>query len=213
MPALNFTIKVLMDNPETMPELEARVSDLSPAFAAIFDAWVKTNAQKFQQSVGAEQTGAGIFDEEWAAVTPQYYRAKHRLGSPKVTQKAARGGKARFAGAFPDWLMVRTGALREAMTNPDALFHEFDAQMAMFGLPEDPFLANLVEWQAGPRQKDRFVVFLADPDRNAIEQILQDYFSLGANFASIRQAKALAAVGYAPIDALGMEADFEEPGL
>ena len=44
-----------------------------------------------------------------------------------------------------------------------------------------------------------------------IKQIIQDYLAMGGNFQEMRSEKALAAIGYAPIDALGMEADFDVP--
>lgn len=202
MPAIKFDVKVTVTNPEVLPEIRKRMDDLSPAFRAIYGEWVGINSQKFSLSRGAESSGADIFGEEWAALTPAYIKQKHPDGAPKRRLKST--------GEFPDWLMVRTGALREAMIDPEALFHAFDAQQASFGIPNDSDLANIVMWQTGDHQKERFVVFISEPDMNSIERTLQDYFGLGDRFADIRMAQGLAAVGYAPIDALGMEVDFEE---
>jgi len=191
---VSFTIKVLVTNAGVLPELQARMADLEPAFHEIYSEWVEINEQKFELSVGKELTGADVFGEFWAPLSPGYMKEKHKTGTAKVTKKTARGGKASYGGPFPDWLLVRTGALRAAMINPDALFQYFDAQQAIFGTPLDPDLADIVIWQTGARQKERYVVFLSDPDVNAIRRILQDYFSLGGDFKEMRFAEGLAAV-------------------
>ena len=188
---IKFNVKVLLTNPGMLPELQSRMADLEPAFRAIYGEWVDINEQKFGLSKGAEVIGADIFGEEWAALTPDYIKEKHPGGAPK-----RRSRKVNDAGyrEYPDWLMVRTGALMEAMTNPDALFQMFDAQQAVFGTPNDPDLADIVMWQAGPRQKERFVVFLSDPDINAIKRNLQDYFSMGGDFQEMRSEAGMQAV-------------------
>ena len=196
MPNIKFNIKVYLENAAVLPELQSRVADLTPAFEAIFNEWVDINKQKFEQSVGREATGAQIFEEFWAPLSAAYMKAKHGGGTARVTKKMARGkASAQFSGAYPDWLMVRTGALREAMTNPDSLFQNIEPQSAVFGTPLDPGLADIVRWLAGARQKNRYVVFLSDPDVNAIKRILQDYFGMGGDFQTIRSTKALAAIG------------------
>lgn len=178
---ISFNVKVFLENAGVLPELHARMADLSLAFQAIYGEWVDINAQKFGLARGAEAGGADIFGDEWAGLTTGYMRQKHPTGAPKRMVKRS-GGRVEY----PDWLMVRSGALKAAMTNPDALFHRFEEQMATFGLPNDPDLADIVMWQAGARQKERFVVFLADPDINAIRRILHDYFSMGGDFAQMR---------------------------
>lgn len=205
---INFTVKVNVDNPGALPELQWRCDHFIPAYEAIFQQWAKINEQKFEQSVGAELSGAQVFEEEWAPVTKAYYAEKHSAGMAKVTRKAARGGKASYAESYPDWMMVRTGELRAAMINPDALFSDFSDGEAIFGTPTDPELAQIVIDQAAGR-KHRNVIFLSQPDVNMIRQIVQDYLSMGEQFQELRSEKALAAVGYAPIDALGMESDFQ----
>ena len=144
---ISFNVKVFLENAGVLPELNARMKDLSPAFQAIYLEHVDLNSQIFEQSVGKELSGADVFDEHWAAVTPEYYKEKHSQGSSRVTKKVSKGGAARYSGAFPDWLMVRTGALREAMINPDALFHDINEQEAIFGIPNDPDLADIVMWR------------------------------------------------------------------
>lgn len=206
---ISFKVKVNITNPGALPELQYRIDHFIPAYEAIFSQWAKINKQKFEQSEGMEQSGAEVFDEEWAPVTEAYFKSKHGEGTAKVTKKAKKGGKARHEDVYPNWLLVRTGALREAMINPDALFSEFSDDQAIFGTPTDSELASIVAWQAGDRQKHRDVIFLSQPDMNMIKQIVQDYLSMGGNFAQLRSDAALAAIGYAPIDALGMEIGFD----
>lgn len=194
---LSFNVKIFLENAGVLPELQYRMTHLAPAFQAIFQEWVELNAQKFEQAVGAELEGADIFGEEWAPVTQQYYEKKHSMGKAKVTRKAARGGKANFEGPYADWLLVRTGALRDALINPDALFSNIQDDQAVFGTPTDPDLADIVAWQSAPRQKGRSVVFLSDPDMNAIRRIIQDYLAMGGEFQQMRSTAGLAAVNQA----------------
>ena len=191
---VSFKVTTYIEPPELLPERAGRMADLSPAFASIIPQFVAENEQKFEQSVGAELGGARVFGEPWAALTPAYMREKHREGRARVTRKAAKGGAAHFEGPFPDWLMVRSGALREALIDPDSVFQYFDEQQAIFGMPIDEFLADLVVWQSHPRQKNRYVVFLSQPDMNIIKQVLQDYLGLGGDFQEIRTQAGLAAV-------------------
>lgn len=208
MANIKFNISVYIDNPGFLPEMESRLQDLSPAFQAMFLEWTKINEQKFEQSVGKEEGGAQVFDEFWAGLTPGYIKEKHGGGKTRVTRKMATGkSAASFSGAFPDWLMVRTGALRAAMINPEALFNDIEAETATFGIPNDPDLADIVNWQSGKRQKERFVVFLSNPDVNAIKRILQDFLGMGGDFQEIRSAKAMAAIGQQKIEA-EMDAEF-----
>jgi hypothetical protein len=192
MPAsTQFTVKVQVINPGLLPELHARMADLEPAFRAIYGEWVDINKQKFELSKGMEQVGANVFGEFWAPLTPGTIKEKHPGGAPKRKKKSM---NAQGYQEYPDWLMVRTGALMEAMSNPEALFQYFDKQKAIFGTPTDPDLADIVMWQAGDRQKNRYVVFLGDPDLNAIRRVLQDYFGMGGEFAEMRFAEGLSAI-------------------
>lgn len=203
MPAdLKFNVRVTVINPEVLPEIQGRMEDLSPAFHAIYGEWVGINAQKFDSARGMEAAGADIFGEEWAGLTPAYMKQKHPSGAP---QRRRMKPNSQGYTEYPDWLMVRSGALMQAMTDPEALFQMFDKQQAAFGTPNDPDLANIVMWQTGAKQKERFVVFISEPDMNAIERNLQDYFSLGPNFAKIKMAQGMAALdadsGNAALDA------------
>ena len=192
---LSFRINVKLENEGALPELGYRTAHLAPAFQAIFEEWVSINAQKFEQSAGEEISGADIFGEEWAPVTMAYYQQKHSQGKAKVTKKEMRGGAARFSGPYPDWLLVRTGALREAMTNPDALFSLIEDDQALFGTPNDPDLADIVAWQAGARQKNRGALFSCQTQTmNGIKRILQAYLSFGVPFQQMLSEAGMATV-------------------
>lgn len=205
MPNLSFNVQVLVSNAAVLPELQGRMDDLQPAFRAIYGEWVKINEQKFELARGQEATGANIFGEEWAALTPGTIKGKHPGGAPKRRSRKPNSDGYR---EYPDWLMVRSGALMAAMTNPEALFQYFEKQQAVFGTPNDPDLADIIMWQAGTRQKNRFVIFLSDPDTNAIKRIIQDYFSLGGDFEEMRFAAGMEAVNLQS-EAASLDAGFD----
>lgn len=185
MANLRFNVKVYLENAGVLPELQARMADLSPFFEAVYQRWVDVNAQKFEQSRGAETTGAFIFDEFWQSLSSGYIKEKHPSGAPRRRRKSS--------GEYPDWLMVRTGALMEAMTDPTALFNAIGPEQATFGTPNDPELADIVRWQSGERQKHRDIVFLAEPDMNSIRMNLQDYLGMGGDFQALRFAAGMQA--------------------
>lgn len=203
MANLRFNVKVYLSDPAALPELKARMADMSPAFEAIFQRWVDINEQKFEQARGGELGGAQIFEEFWAGLSPAYERQKHPQGAPK--RKVTRGGTSEF----PDWLLVRTGALMEAMTNPDRLFQDIGPDTAVFGTPEDPELADIVRWQAGARQHMRNIIFLSGPDMNAIRKNIQDYLGMGGEFAQKRFTAGLQASALER-EVLDMDAEFNE---
>lgn len=201
MASLRFNVRVNIDNPEALPELRERTANLQPAFEAIYRDWVDINEQKFEQAKGGESSGAQIFEEFWAGLTSGYMREKHPGGAPKRKVQKATGTE------YPDWLMVRTGALMKAMTSPEALFHEFSQDEAVFGTPEDPDLADIVKWQAGGRQKERNVIFLSLPDMNAIRKEISDYLAMGGEFQGIMFARGLESEGLVA-EAESMDAEF-----
>lgn len=200
MAKAEFRVRVVLRNPGMLPELQARMQDLSPAFNEIYREWVDINAQKFELAAGGEASGAQIFEEFWQGLSPEYMKEKHGGGTARVTGKMRRGGEARFASAFPDWIMVRTGALRAAMTDPEALYHNIEPGQAVFGTPNDPDLADIVRWQSEKRP----VVFLSLPDMNAVRRIIQDFFGFGGNFKSKRESS----VGMLEAEASSMDAEF-----
>lgn len=189
MANLKFNVKVFVENAGTLEELRSRMADLSPAFEAIFLEWVKLNeTEKFASSKGMESSGADVDGEFWHGLTPDYMKEKHPGGAPRQRRRRLNAQGYR---EYPDWLMVRSGALMEAMSNPDALFQYFDPQKAVYGTPLDPDLSDIVQWQAGERQGGRNVVFLGMSDMNTIRRVIQDYLGIGGDFAQYRNAEAM----------------------
>ncbi len=151
--------------------------------------------------------GADVFGEFWAGITEGYAKQKHPSGAPKRRTKRAGGNT-----EYPDWLMVRTGTLMQALTDPEALFNDLEPQQATFGTPNDPDLADIIAWQAGERQKHREIIFLAEPDMNSIRMNLQDYLGMGGDFQAMRfEAGMQAQTLENEVEA--MDAEFVEAGL
>ena len=58
-----------------LPEVQARLKDLRPAFEEIVRKWADDNQDKFRMSVGAEASGAEIDpDVFWKGFTPGYMK-------------------------------------------------------------------------------------------------------------------------------------------
>lgn len=167
---VKFDIKVAVSDPDLLPELEARLGDLSPAFNAIIPEWAHLNESKFDLSIGRESSGADV-DENvfWEQLKPASMRAKRKAGQP-------------------DQIMVATGSLKRALTNPDLIFQYVSAEEAVFGTPRDLDDAQKVIYQWLKRQ----AVFLSTLDQNVIRRTIQDYFSLGGDFQQKRFAAGAA---------------------
>jgi hypothetical protein len=166
---VSFDLHFLIKGGEQIPELAARLSDLRPAFEVIVQKWAKENESKFDAAEGMEAGGAQV-DETvfWEALQPSTMRAKRRKGQG-------------------DNIMVATGELKQALTDPDRFFHAETESKAVFGTPmafEDE-LKLRYNWQK------RQTVFLGGDDQRMIEQTMQAYLSLGADFEQIRFAKGL----------------------
>lgn len=182
---LRFEIAVATKNAELLPELEGRLADLSPAFHAIIIEWARLNADKFAAAAGREAGGAEIDPlVYWEPLASSTRRAKRRQGQP-------------------DAIMVATGQLLRAMTNPDLMFQNVDAESAVFGSPLDPEDAAKVAYNWSSRQ----VVFLSTTDQNVIRRIIKDYLSMGPNFEEIRFARGLA-IAEARRNMAAMDAEF-----
>jgi hypothetical protein len=190
----HFEIRLDIRNAQKLQELQMRMSDLSIPFENIVIEWAKGNIDKFALSAGKEASGADVdATVHWEALTEDYMKAKHAGGAAKVTKKATLGS-ARYSAAYPDWLMVRTGALREALSDPSSIFQSVEPTTVTFGTPTDPDLAAIVAFQLGSRQKNRQIVFLGRSDMLMIEQQLQAYFSYGPGYQSALFGKGLESV-------------------
>lgn len=151
---------------EKLGEIRARLQDFSVPFASIIQEWAKGNARKFARSAGAELTGADQQLTTWAPVTEAYYKQKH---GPVI-----RGERT----LYPDWLMVRTGALRAALGTSGAFAEYISAKTASFGTPLDTDAA-MAAW--GNRKK-RPTIFLDRTDRGVIRREMQRYLSMGEGY-------------------------------
>lgn len=155
---------------EKLSELRSRLQDFSVPFANIIKEWAKGNvARKFERSSGAELTGADQQLVTWEPVTPAYYKQKH--GPIK------RGDRT----LYPDWLMVKTGALRAALGTSGAFAEYIGAKTASFGTPLDSDAAAA----AWGNRKKRQTIFLDRTDRGVIRREMQQYLSMGEGYKKL----------------------------
>jgi hypothetical protein len=169
---LSFRIRVEIVGSEILPELAARVKDFRPAFEHIIDEWAKDNKDKFASAQGKEASGANIdSDVFWKGLT---------AGTMK--QKRAAG--------FPNAIMHATGALEEAMTDPEGFFREMTPEQTVFGTPTSPEEENKIY----RNRKTRQVVFLSVDDQRMIDKNIQDYLSFGGNYKEILFAKGMESI-------------------
>jgi hypothetical protein len=194
MGLFKLRLKVDPQNFDKLDEIRGRLQDFSVPFANIIAEWANGNMKrKFAKGMGAEQIGADQAPARWEPVTEAYYKQKH--GPIK------RGDRR----LFPDWLMVRTGALMSALGTPGAFAEAVDAHRAVFGTPLDEEAAAAA---AGNREK-RPTVFLDRTDRNTVRRELQRYLSLGENYKDLLWQIA---GRKSALKKMAMEMDFEFSG-
>lgn len=153
---LTFKIKVYQTNVAVLPELQAKTKDLSELFDQIMDEWAELNKQKFDMAVGAEESGRQIdADVFWKGLSPQYLKWK-RKHFPTGT------------------LMVRTGSLAEALTDPQGFFRMANPEQAIFGTPNDADDAL----KAAYNFKRRQTIFLGLADQNMIRELTEKFFTV-----------------------------------
>jgi len=171
----SFRITLAVKNDTVLPELAARAKDLSVVFDNVIGEWVAGNERKFARGMGASDAG---IDQDtfaggatrWKGLTERYAKQKEREG-------------------FPDWLMVRTGELMNAMTTRDALGEAIGPQQAIFGMPLDEEQADKVIGNWGRRQ----TIFLDRRDRLGIEREIKNYMQFGGNYRELMFAQGLQA--------------------
>lgn len=174
MPGIvRYKLEIFTTGLETLPEVEARLQDISPMLQNLIDEWAHTNEDKFGLGKGAEETGAQMDDGLlWEPLTERYRLAKQRKG-------------------FEDWLMVRTGGLMASLTNPDGFFRAVTNEEAVFGIPVDEDEAvkaiNKRAWDS------RQSIFLNEKDRLAIKREFKNYLELGENYRDVLFARGMAA--------------------
>jgi hypothetical protein len=201
MPTVNFKVSVKSRGLNFPESLQERLADFSPAFENIIEGWIEHNEDKFKEAKGAETSGVDMAaDVHWEALTPDYFLRKH--GGVKSTDRIPnkkRVSKGRTL--YPDWLMVATGDLMAAMTDPTAIYQAIAAQTVVFGMPTDEEDAVKVQgnWKKRP------VIFLDLTDMRMIKENIQDYLNYGEDYKEAREA--IAAAKYWNSD---MDQDFSE---
>jgi len=175
MGLFKLRLEVNPQNFEKLDEIKARLNDFSVPFVNIISEWAQGNIKrKFARGLGAERTGVDQAPARWEPVSAAYYKQKH---GPIV-----RGTRQ----LFPDWLMVKTGALMNALGRRGGFVEYVDAHRAVFGTPMDEESAAAA---AGNREK-RPTIFLDRTDRNMVRRELQRYLTLGENYKDVMWAMA-----------------------
>ena len=169
----SFKISLFVKNDACLPEIAERAKDLSVVFDSIIGEWVTGNERKFGRGMGASDTGAvqdsfSGAENNWQALTPRYARQKEREG-------------------FPDWLMVRTGDLMNAMTTRGATAEVIEQTRAVFGMPLDEEQAIKVEGNWNRRQ----AIFPDQNDRLMIERNIKNFMELGGKYQDVLFTRGL----------------------
>ena len=167
----NFAIKfdVTEFGFDKVEEVKSRLKDFSIPLSNIIGLWAEGNARKFDESAGAELSGADEPPALWEPVTLKYYMQKH--GPVK------RGNRQ----TFPDWLMVRTGDLMRSLTTRGLFGEYFDQSKALFGIP----LNDEERLKAAYNFNKRPTIFLGQSDRLMIKREFRNYLTLGGNYTAL----------------------------
>jgi hypothetical protein len=175
---LTFKVDVYEVGKPFLGEYAKRAKDLSIVYNDIIKDWVDNNSDKFDASAGYESSGVlidpGVF---WESLTEPYIKQKRRLGQP-------------------DQIMVATGELEDAMTDPDQIFQYVRPDVAMFGTPLNPEDYDKVKWNWNTRQ----VVFLSLGDQDMIRKKVHDYLAFGPGYESIQFEKGMQNLKKAQMD-------------
>ena len=165
----SFKISLFVKNEQILPEIAERVKDLSPAFDNIIEQWARGNKRKFDEARGQEaysvDQGGGVW---WDFLTYDYRKRKRREG-------------------FPDWLMVKTGALRDQMINQWGFDREVTPESAVFGSPSLEANKKKVKYNWETRQ----TIFINESDKKMISSQIKNYITLGENYKDILFKKGL----------------------
>ena len=170
---ISFNIRLKVTNLDQLAEISARFADMSVPFQDIIEKWAAANPKKFEEGEGKELTGANVdpfTDVFWEHLTGPYIARKEKEG-------------------FPDSIMVRTGELRDALSDVNSFASAVMAQQAIFGIPNDPDVAARAFYNFEKRQ----TIFLGEDDLLMIKKTIQDYLSLGENYEAILFAQGMAA--------------------
>lgn len=165
MPVTSFRVSIVLKNQTIFDRLAVKLTDFSTVFDHILDRWLAHNEDKFAQAQGAEADGISFAsgDATWKPDTKKYSAAKRRAG-------------------FPDWLMVRTGETKDAMTERGAMgqYEEIEPMQAQFSLTDDP--RDRARWN----METRPVMFLDDEDQLMIREMFGAYLNDESPFRAYR---------------------------
>lgn len=174
MPTTNFKISVKISGRDAFDHMAVKLRNFTPAFEEVLKRWLAHNNDKFEEGRGAELSGATFSgDTAWKPVTDAYSEAKRRMG-------------------FPNWLMVRTGELKGALTTRGAFgqYDEIAPMSARFSLTDEP--RQKAQWNLQTRP----VMFLDSADQIMIREMFEAYLNDRSPF-----------VAYVPSDTVRMDAE------
>jgi hypothetical protein len=182
---LNFNISLVWKNVQLLPEMEARLKNMQSVFEEIVADWAKGNEDKFANAAGMEAVGAqidpGVF---WEALSPEYSAWKRKEG-------------------MANQIMVATGALEAAMSDPSMFFHMEMPQEAAFGIPTSPE----EEAKMGYNWYRRQTLFLSADDQIMIRHHIRNFLAFGEKWQEIMFTRGLERT-YMRNQTAQMEADF-----
>jgi len=166
---LSFNISMVWKNVHLLPEMEARLKDMRPVFEQIVQDWAKGNEDKFASAAGMEAVGAqidpGVF---WEALSPEYSAWKRKEG-------------------MANQIMVATGALEAALSDPGMFFHMETPREAAFGIPTSPE----EEAKLGYNWYRRQTLFLSADDQTMIRHHIRNFLAFGENWQEILFTRGL----------------------
>ena len=151
MPLNTFSVQVRFRGRQQWAAFVAKLSSFKAVFGAIIDRWTAGNVEKFEKTQGRESGGYYFGgDVSWDPLKSAAYQAEKR-----------RSG-------YPDWLMVRTGELKQSLTDrKDPYFYEeIGDDQATFGT-----LDKKAEWNRNTRP----VMFLDETDQQMILDMFGAY--------------------------------------
>ena len=159
----SFRITVSCKNEDVIGEISERAKNLIVVFDNIANEWVVGNKRKFDAAKGMEQYSVEMGDNLWwDFLTYDYRKRKRKEGRP-------------------DWIMVRTGALKAALSSKFGINKNITPETATFGEPFDEENKKKVKYNWETRQ----AIFLNLNDRRMIRREINSYFKFGENYRTI----------------------------